>query len=256
MSTEHLGERVSALVDGELGAAERDRALIHLASCDSCRFEADMLRRLKRRLHGLDGPEPAADLLGRLSALGSPSAEPPHGPPDAGGGPPPFGGSAPLGSGPALGDGPGLGERPPLGPWRPQASALRAAAAFLPFRSSAQEDRRELEAAEGRPRPARPRRRVPRYAVAGASLLALAVGGAFAAGGDEEPAPVVRPSLPDYAMEHALTAGEAAVPPDGGREEGRQALPALHDPAYGHGDPVDGHGDGSWEVRPGTPRAW
>ncbi|MDA2808418.1 zf-HC2 domain-containing protein [Nocardiopsis suaedae] len=261
MSTEHLGERLSALVDGELGAAERDRALIHLASCDACRFEADLLRRLKRRLHGLDGPEPAADLLGRLSALGSAAGEPPQGPPPgAGGGPRPFGGSAPLGSGPALGDGPGLGERPgfgaadaggPAARRRSQASALRAAAAFLPFRSSS-EDRRELEAAERRPRPrpVRQRRRTPRYAMAGASLVAVALGGAFVAGGEEAPGPVVRPPLPDYALEHALTAGEAALP--SGQDERRAgggdrgAVPALHDPKGGaEGAEGSGGADGS-----------
>ncbi|WP_083939696.1 anti-sigma factor family protein [Nocardiopsis chromatogenes] len=293
MSTEHLGERLSALVDGELGAAERDRALIHLASCDACRFEADMLRRLKRRLHGLDGPEPASDLLGRLSALGSPAAEPPQGPPEAGGGPRPFGGSAPLGSGPALGDGPGLGQRPGFGAagtggpaprWRSQASALRAAAAFLPFRSPSG-DRRELEAAERRPRPARQRRRAPRYAMAGASLVAVALGGAFVAGGEDEPGPVVRPPLPDYALEHALTAGEAALPNgDDGRRaggEGRGTVPALHEPGRGGAegtggtgatdgtdgtgredrggrdrDDRDGAADGGADTRTDTPRAW
>ena len=48
MSSEHLGERLSALVDGELGPAEHESALIHLAKCEACRFEADMTRRLKR----------------------------------------------------------------------------------------------------------------------------------------------------------------------------------------------------------------
>lgn len=64
----HLGERLSALVDGELGAVDRDEALSHLAACSACRFEAEMLRQLKRRLHGLHEPEPAVDLMGRISA--------------------------------------------------------------------------------------------------------------------------------------------------------------------------------------------
>lgn len=63
---DHLGERLSALIDGELGAAEHERALIHLAKCESCRFEADMMRRLKRRLTGLGEPEPDMDFMGRL----------------------------------------------------------------------------------------------------------------------------------------------------------------------------------------------
>lgn len=44
----HLGERLTALVDGELGHDERDRALAHLAACDLCRAEADALRALKQ----------------------------------------------------------------------------------------------------------------------------------------------------------------------------------------------------------------
>ncbi|WP_026413910.1 zf-HC2 domain-containing protein [Actinomadura oligospora] len=51
-----LGERLTALVDGELGHEERERALRHLAGCASCRAEADALRRLKARLRGLATP--------------------------------------------------------------------------------------------------------------------------------------------------------------------------------------------------------
>jgi anti-sigma factor RsiW len=41
----HLGDRLSALIDGELDGAERDRAYAHLASCEPCRTEAAELRR-------------------------------------------------------------------------------------------------------------------------------------------------------------------------------------------------------------------
>ncbi|MFC5185402.1 anti-sigma factor family protein [Actinomadura harenae] len=51
-----LGERLTALVDGELGHEERERALRHLAGCAPCRVEADALRRLKARLRGLATP--------------------------------------------------------------------------------------------------------------------------------------------------------------------------------------------------------
>jgi anti-sigma factor RsiW len=51
----HLGHRLSALIDGELGDAERDRALVHLARCDECRLEAVDLRRLKLRMSALGG---------------------------------------------------------------------------------------------------------------------------------------------------------------------------------------------------------
>ena len=45
--TEHLGERVAALADGELAHPARERALAHLAPCDACRAEVDGQRRLK-----------------------------------------------------------------------------------------------------------------------------------------------------------------------------------------------------------------
>jgi anti-sigma factor RsiW len=49
----HLGEHLSALVDGELTGAELDRASAHLAACERCRAEAAALRDLKRQLRGL-----------------------------------------------------------------------------------------------------------------------------------------------------------------------------------------------------------
>jgi anti-sigma factor RsiW len=60
----HLGRRLSALVDGELGDAERDQAHSHLVSCEECRAEAAALRALKRRVHGL-GEAPADSTLTR-----------------------------------------------------------------------------------------------------------------------------------------------------------------------------------------------
>ena len=49
----HLGDRLSALIDGELDGAERDRAYAHLASCEPCRTEAAELRALKKKLSTL-----------------------------------------------------------------------------------------------------------------------------------------------------------------------------------------------------------
>lgn len=43
----HLGERLSKLVDGELGADTRDRVLAHIATCAKCKAEVDVQRRLK-----------------------------------------------------------------------------------------------------------------------------------------------------------------------------------------------------------------
>ncbi|HEX2316207.1 MAG TPA: zf-HC2 domain-containing protein, partial [Thermomonospora sp.] len=72
-----LGERLTALVDGELDHDERDRALAHLAVCRTCREEADTMRRLKSRLRALSAPPapsapdlPDTGFLDRLRALG------------------------------------------------------------------------------------------------------------------------------------------------------------------------------------------
>ncbi|MEO5876625.1 MAG: zf-HC2 domain-containing protein [Streptosporangiaceae bacterium] len=65
-----LGERLTALVDGELGHDERDRALAHLASCVGCRHEADTMRALKRRLSSLNEFPAATDLMSRLYGMG------------------------------------------------------------------------------------------------------------------------------------------------------------------------------------------
>jgi anti-sigma factor RsiW len=85
----HLGEDLSALVDGELTGAELDRANAHLAACERCRAEAAALRDLKRQLRGLaaavgtgigtrteNGETPARSLdealTERLLAMGGP----------------------------------------------------------------------------------------------------------------------------------------------------------------------------------------
>ncbi|GII80210.1 hypothetical protein Sru01_51920 [Sphaerisporangium rufum] len=71
----HLGERASALIDGELGHAERERALAHLTFCADCRVELDAMRALKSRLRSLEAPVMPADLtmsLLRMSEPGGP----------------------------------------------------------------------------------------------------------------------------------------------------------------------------------------
>jgi anti-sigma factor RsiW len=71
----HLGDRISALIDGELTGAELDRASAHLASCDRCRSEATALRALKRELRALGGStqaEAEAATVRRLIAATGP----------------------------------------------------------------------------------------------------------------------------------------------------------------------------------------
>jgi anti-sigma factor RsiW len=65
----HLGHRLSALIDGELEDAERDRVLVHLAGCEPCRGEAVALRTLKRRMNALGEAAADAALTRRLIGL-------------------------------------------------------------------------------------------------------------------------------------------------------------------------------------------
>ncbi len=74
----HLGDRLSALVDGELDGAERDRAYAHLAGCKPCQAEAAELRTLKQRLRGLTNGAPAeAAMTSRLIAMTGPGGPQP-----------------------------------------------------------------------------------------------------------------------------------------------------------------------------------
>ncbi len=65
----HLGDRVGALVDGELDPGARDDALAHVAGCSRCGEEVQQHRRLKAQLSGLPAPQPPESLLRRLEAV-------------------------------------------------------------------------------------------------------------------------------------------------------------------------------------------
>jgi anti-sigma factor RsiW len=65
----HLGQRLSALIDGELEGSERERVLVHMSRCDSCRDEVAALRTLKRRMSALGDAAAGAGLTGRLIRL-------------------------------------------------------------------------------------------------------------------------------------------------------------------------------------------
>ncbi|GAA2164749.1 anti-sigma factor family protein [Actinomadura napierensis] len=181
-----LGERLTALIDDELDPAERDRVLSHLAGCAGCRAEADEVRRVKGRLRGLtaipasDGADdlPTGDFLNRLRAMAADPGPTPPEPPAA---------TQPM---------------RPVPPARPLRSASR------PLRS----------APSGRPRDGRPAARATglsrdrrRYLVVGAATLFIGLGTAsYAAGGREQP-PTVTPAFDRFAVEHALTTGDAPV---------------------------------------------
>lgn len=65
----HLGDRVAALVDGELSDAEREAALSHAAGCPRCGDDVRSARLLKAALAGVASPQLAPDLLLSLSSL-------------------------------------------------------------------------------------------------------------------------------------------------------------------------------------------
>ena len=172
----HLGDRLSALVDGELGGAELDRAHAHLAGCEPCRTEAAELRALKRKLRGLmDGAPAEAAMTKRLIALTGP------------GGPMPprrrllrvVPGRRPA-AGPAASR-PGSGPPPkavtPVKPW--------------------------------------PSARRRRYLVLGTVSLVVGLGTAaftVGGGGDAAPGPKITPPVKMYSVEHAITTGEVPFP--------------------------------------------
>ena len=65
----HLGDQLSALVDGELSGTELDRANAHVAACGACRVEANALRRLKHDLRALAEVNDSGEVTKRLLAM-------------------------------------------------------------------------------------------------------------------------------------------------------------------------------------------
>ncbi|MFJ5232613.1 anti-sigma factor family protein [Kitasatospora sp. NPDC088391] len=181
----HLGDRLTAYLDGELGHDARERVQAHLATCADCLAEAEEARAVKRTLSGSALPGPSAALMARLmavAALPEDGAGPdgPSAPPGAGG---VFGGSrltgGSFGRGAGFGGGalgadapiPGVDPRAGLFGTRPSAAAPRHEPAALPRPLAALT---ELPARQ--PAAARGRRLV--FAAAGAfSVAAVTLGG-------------------------------------------------------------------------------
>ncbi|MPY63017.1 anti-sigma factor family protein [Streptomyces spongiae] len=100
VADQHLGDRLSALVDGELGHDSRERVLAHLATCTKCKAEADAQRRLKNVFAEAAPPSPSESFLARLQGLPGGGDLDGGGSPLSGGG---FGGRLPgPGGGPGL----------------------------------------------------------------------------------------------------------------------------------------------------------
>ncbi|GHE51460.1 membrane protein [Streptomyces spiralis] len=69
LAEQHLGDRLSALVDGELGHDTRERVLAHVATCPKCKAEVDAQRRLKNVFAETAPPPPSESFLARLQGL-------------------------------------------------------------------------------------------------------------------------------------------------------------------------------------------
>ena len=187
----HLGDRLSALVDGELDGAELDRAHAHLAGCERCRAEAAELRALKQKLRELMTGAPAeAAMTRRLIAMTGP------------GGPlPPQRRLLRVVPGRPSGVGPAPSGPTPSGPAPSRSAPSRSAPSGPP--PSAWAGRRSRSA----------RRR--RYLVLGTVSLVVGLGAAaFTAGGggDASPGPRITPPVEMYSVEHAITTGEVPFP--------------------------------------------
>ncbi|GGZ84150.1 anti-sigma factor family protein [Streptomyces subrutilus] len=203
---QHLGDRLAALVDGELNHDARERVLSHLATCAKCKAEADAQRRLKTLFVESAPPPLSAGLLARLQGL-------PGGGPDGPPGPAGPGGSAGRRAAP-----------PGADPFSSFAYALPPAA---PAR---QEGFRIHEVG-------RPRRRLAFVAAGAVSLAALALGGSLPLDGvepnarGESPAPASRPgpgvSVADAVVRDRLPT-PAAVPGPGLASSLPAPLPPLH----------------------------
>ncbi|SNQ49222.1 conserved hypothetical protein [Frankia canadensis] len=70
--TEHLGKRISPLIDHQLDHDARDRALAHLAVCMPCQREVANLRAVKARLTGLRDPVLPDAVTARLLGIAVP----------------------------------------------------------------------------------------------------------------------------------------------------------------------------------------
>jgi anti-sigma factor RsiW len=176
----HLGDLLSALVDGELSGAELDRANAHLAACGACRVEAHALRRLKHDLRSLAEPAGVTDadqITGRLLAMTAKAGADAQVPRQRKGGDPGIPGD--------------LGGRRPR---RLRATGRRPGTG--PYTVT------------GRVRRTALRRRRGRYVLwTTLSLIVVGIGTAFGMGGGS-PGPKVTPQLEVFDAQHAVTSGD------------------------------------------------
>ena len=170
---QHLGQRISALVDGELGHQERDRALAHIAHCASCRSQLEEERGVKDRLATAPTPPASPALAARLLGLAEPGE--------------------PM---------PPRERRMPLAPVVPTLPSPGRGRGLT--RPGGRNDPRR----PGRVRASTTRSRRARYTAAAAvSAAGLVLGAAFMAGAapQQQPGTPVLPPAAELSVEHAAT---------------------------------------------------
>ncbi|MEU6535451.1 zf-HC2 domain-containing protein [Streptomyces sp. NPDC047000] len=221
----HLGDRLSALVDGELGHDTRERVLAHVATCPKCKAEVDAQRRLKNVFAEVAPPPPSESFLARLQGLpggGDQNGDgdtSPFGAGPAGRGL--FGTGGPGGSGGARRPEPFSFGYVPLGP-----AARRDTAVSAPQPSAP--DRGFRVHPVTRPDADRPASRGLRFAVVAAgavSLAAVALGGVTGGVPADRSADARGGTGSGSNVTPARTAGTAATTPETQRR--RQSGPLL-----------------------------
>jgi hypothetical protein len=164
----HLGPRISALADGELGHEARDRALAHVAHCSSCHSQLEAERAVKDLLASAASPAPSDQVLASLQALSLPGS--------------------PL---------------PPRARTMPQGPIVPL---LPPPGRAPRGGRADGRGPSTRTLGARRTARRARYAAVGAlSVAGLLLGTAFAAGAPSQPGVRVVPPAAELSVEHTAT---------------------------------------------------
>ncbi len=202
----HLGDLLSALVDGELSGTELDRANAHLAACAVCQAEASSLRDLKQQLRALAGGGQADAVIRRLLAMPDALTVPAAG--------------VAVTHGPAAGGlaagGPETGGPMPGGP---KTGGTVVARSLSPWAGTRRRG--------GTPAVRRGRRH-GRYVLWGAVSLVVGIGGAAfgIGGGSGGSQPRITPPVQVFDVEHALTSGDVPFPNPADSTSRGPAVPA------------------------------